>query len=313
MDRLKNIRKQIPFLIQTVFGFALIIWILTQVNATEVFRYIARLRLTSLCWIFLFFAVSLCIHFYQWKYLLRRNSSNFGEHLLLPSFLVGFALSMSMPGGHLEGGKLFLLGGNMRGKTIAFVIEKTSHGFLKIALLSLVVPISFPKYRVPCMIVLGVLFLMYLFVPGLKRLKALQERNANLHWVFAKVTGYSFLSFLLLMGQYYVLLNETTPISLVATGICVVYVYSVSVLPLGVLGIGISQGVAIYFLAKHGVSAEHTIAISLFLFTVNGVLPALFGAYMLSKHHIHFGEIRRIAYLGYKMLRKETICSSKPG
>lgn len=302
--RLNTISKRIPYFIQMVFGIVLIVWILTQVNAFEVFQYIASIRIISIFLVLLFFVGSLWVHYHQWKYLLLRNSIDFDKRLLVPSFFAGFALTMIMPGGHMEGGKLFLLGGSIKGKTIAFALEKISHICLKISLLALVVPLYFPKYWFACIAVLVLLFLMLLLVPRLKRINAFQENNVNMQLIFLKSIGYSFLIFLLLIGQYYVLLNETSPISLVATGLCIVYVYGASVLPLGILGIGISQSLAIYFLAEHGVSAEQTIAISLFLFTVNGLLPALIGSYMLSKHRVHFGELQRIIYSGYKTLIK---------
>ena len=96
-----------------------------------------------------------------------------------------------------------------------------------------------------------------------------------------------------IMGmQYYLLLNEVDSISLSATYHTSVYLWSAGMVPISVSGLGIREGLAVYFFKFYDVSAAHAVATSLFLFTINTIIPALIGVFYIYKHRAYFGEIK---------------------
>jgi hypothetical protein len=267
-------------------------------------KYIITLRPSNLCWIIVLSVGSLWLYFHQWRYLLLKNTSGLKGKPILPSFLAGHTLRIIVPGAYLEPAKLFLLEGNLRGKSLAFVLEKISHDFVKIFLLAFIIPFHFHKYHIFCALVLVTLMVEYVFVPRIKRYRELFEVKFNVHLVFGVAVVYAFLIFILFSMRFYILLQQNTSISFLATLKSTVFLYGVTFLPLGFLGIGIQSGLAVFLLQEYGVVAEQAISASLLLSFLNSIVPALFGILMLNKNQLNFVDVRRTVSAVYKLFTK---------
>ena len=285
-------KQRIIYIFQFGIGLALIIWILMQVNREQFINYFRGLSLTNLFIIGLLSGLGLYIQFYRWKYLVERYSLHFELKDLLPSFFAGYAFRILIPGGHAEFSKIFLLPGKKRGKALAFGVEKLFQTLIKIFALIIVIPISFPDYTIYCIIGLIILIIGYFFFPRIPILKDLQEKDVNYHRVFGMNFIFSLGIYVLMGMQYYVLLNQADTISLIVTFHTSVYLWAAGMVPITVSGLGVREGLAVYFFDHYHISAAHAVATSLFLFTINIIFPAIIGAFYIYRKRAYFGELK---------------------
>jgi uncharacterized membrane protein YbhN (UPF0104 family) len=287
-----RIKQIIIYVVQICIGLALVVWILLQVDRQQFVEYFKNLSMFSLLCIFVLSGVGLYIQFRRWKYLVERYSIHFNLSDLLPSFFAGYTFRLLIPGGHAEFSKIFLLPGKKRGKVLAFGMEKFAQALIKILALLIVLPLTFPDYKVYSIFALLILIIGYFLFPRIPILKNFQEKDVNYHHVIGMNLIFAFGIFAIMGLQYYLLLNQADTISLTATYHTSVYLWSAGMVPISVSGLGIREGLAVYFFNFYGVSAAHAVATSLFLFTINTIVPAVIGAYYIYKNRAYFGEIK---------------------
>jgi len=258
----------------------------------EFVDYFKTLSFSSLIIILVLSGLGLYLQFWRWKYLVERYSIHFNSLDLLPSFFAGFAFRLLIPGGHAEFSKIFLLPGKKRGKVLAFGMEKFSQALIKILALLIVLPLTFPDYKLYSILILFLLIFGYFLFQRIPILKNLQEKDVNYHQVIGMNLVFSLGIFVIMGIQYYLLLNQVDTISLMATYHTSVYLWSAGMVPISVSGLGIREGLAVYFFKFYGVSAAHAVATSLFLFTINTIFPALVGVYFIYRNRSYFGELK---------------------
>lgn len=285
-------KKRLIYIIQISIGIALVVWILMQVDQEQFVAYFGKIYAHNLLYILGLSVISLVIQFHRWRYLIEKYSSHYDLRDLLPSFFAGFTFRIIIPGGPAEFSKIFMLPGKKRGKILAFGMEKVFLTFIKLIAILIVLPISFPQYSVYCFALFVILVIAYIFIPRLPYLKNWQEKDVNYHVVFANNVLFSLGIFVVMGVQYYILLNQVDVISLAATFHTSVYLWCAGMVPISVSGLGIREGLAVYFFRLYGVSPANAVATSLFLFVINTIFPALIGAYYIYKKRDHFREIR---------------------
>ena len=286
------IKQKIIYAVQICIGLALIIVISMHVDRVQFIDYFKSLSLISLVIIFGLSGVGLYIQFRRWKYLVERYSVNFNSMDLLPSFFAGFAFRILIPGGHAEFSKIFLLPGKKRGKVLAFGMEKFAQALIKISAVLIVLPLTFPDYKIYSIFILLVLVIGYFLFPRIPILKNLQEKDVNYHRVIGMNLVFAFGIFIIMGLQYYLLINQVDLVSLLATYHTSVYLWTAGLVPISVSGLGVREGLAVYFFNFYGVSAAHAVATSLFLFTINTIFPALVGIYYIYRNRAYFGELK---------------------
>jgi uncharacterized membrane protein YbhN (UPF0104 family) len=287
-----GIRSKIIYFSQIAIGLVLVIWIMMQVDRQKFVDYFVNLSLSNFLLVVILAIVSLFFQFRRWRNLVEQYSMHFNFKDLLPSFLAGFTFRLIIPGGPAELSKIYLLPGKKRGKVLAFGMERVFLTFIKLLAILIVFPLTFPQYTIYCSGLLIVLGLVYFFFPRLPALKSLQEKDVNYHRVFAINAFFSSVAFLVMGLQYYLLLNQTTPISLAHSLQTTVYLWSSGLVPISVSGLGVREGLAVYFFRMYDVPAAYAVATSLFLFTINSIFPALSGTYFIYKNRSHFAEIK---------------------
>ena len=236
--------------------------------------------------------VGLYIQFKRWKYLVEKYSLHYNTADLIPSFFAGYAFRLLIPGGHAEFSKVFLLPGKKRGKVLAFGMEKFAQAIIKIFALLVVLPFTFPDYRIYSVLFLLVLIAGYFLFPRIPILQNLQETDVNYHKVIGMNILFAVGVFAIMGLQYYVLLNQVDSISLLATYHTSVYLWSSGLVPISVSGLGVREGLAVFFFNFYNVPAAHAVATSLFLFALNTIAPGLIGVYYIYKHRSYFGEVK---------------------
>jgi len=285
-------KKRLIYLVQICIGIALVIWILMQVDQQQFLAYYSNIHVYNLLFIVFLGAISLVIQFRRWRYLIEKYSDHYDLRDLLPSFFAGFTFRIIIPGGPAEFSKIFMLPGKKRGKILAFGMEKVFLTFIKLIAILIVIPISFPQYLVYCLALIIVLIMAYFFIPRLHYLKDWQEKDVNYHIVFANNILFSLGIFIMMGLQYYILLNQVDIISMAATFHTSVYLWCAGMVPVSISGLGVREGLAVYFFRLYDVSPANAVATSLFLFVINTIFPALVGTYYIYKKRSHFREIK---------------------
>ncbi len=286
------IKQRIIYAVQISIGITLVVWILLQIDREQFVNYFLNISFYNLFIVSLLGVISLILQFRRWRYLVERYSIHFNMKDLIPSFFAGFAFRLIIPGGHAEFSKIFLLPGKKRGKILAFGVEKVFQTIIKVIALLIVLPLTFPEYTIYYIICFLIIVVGYFLFPRIPVLKDLQEKDVNYHRIFAINLLFAFGIFISMGLQYYILLNQVDVVSISATFHTVVYLWGAGMVPISISGLGIREGLAVYFFNFYNVSAAHAVATSLFLFTINTIIPALVGAFYIYKNRTQFGEIK---------------------
>jgi len=287
------LKQRIIYFLQISVGLILVLWILRQVDREKFIDYFSSLSLLNLVLILVLSAGSLVLQFQRWRYLIDQYSAHFDRKDLLPSFFAGFSFRLIIPGGPAEFSKIFIMSGRKRGKALAFAMEKVFLTLIKMFAILIVLPLTFQSYFVYCLILFAILVAAYFLLPRFRLLSELREKEAKYHFVFVMNVFFSLGILLIMAMQYYILLNQMDPISLPATLHTVVYLWSAGIVPISISGLGIREGLAVYFFRFYGIAPAYAVATSLFLFTINAILPALVGVYYIYKNRAHFREFKK--------------------
>ena len=285
-------KQRIIFFIQLSVGIALILWIMLQVDRHKFIEYFKNISVSNLILMLFLSAISLVIQFQRWWYLVKQYSVSFNEKDLIPSFFAGFSLRLIIPGGPAEFSKIYLMSGKKRGKVLAFGMEKIFITFIKILAILIVLPMTFSLHVFYYILMLALLLPGYFFLPRLPFLRILMEKKVNYHHIFGINVLFSLGILLIMALQYYILLNELHPIAFPATLHTVVYLWASGIVPVSISGLGVREGLAVYFFKFYGIAPAYAVATSLFLFTLNAIVPALIGVFYIYKHRTLFTEIK---------------------
>jgi uncharacterized membrane protein YbhN (UPF0104 family) len=286
-------RQILLYIIKFIVGIALVYWLLSQVDQQRFVTYFRQIDLYTILLIILLSILGLTAQFLSWRYLIQKNALDFNPKDLFPSFIAGFTFRLMIPGGHAELSKIFLLPGKKRGKAMAFALDKSFQAYVKIQLVLIVLPITFPDYTIYAYGLALSLLLGLFFIPKIKILKEFKETDANFLAMLPLLLSFFLFNFIIMAGQYYLLLNKVNDISFLNTAHTVIYLWASGVVPISISGLGIREGLAVYFFRTYGIPNAYAIATSLFLFVLNQIMPALAGIYYIHQKRAHFKEIKR--------------------
>jgi hypothetical protein len=285
-------KNKLLYLVKVIIGISIVVWILFQVDQRKFFAYFYTLNPLLLFLILPLSVMSLYIQYLRWKYMVSSYSDNYQLSDLLPSFFAGFAFRLMIPGGHAELSKVFLLPGRKRGKVMAFAMERIFQSMIKIFLSVALLFVHFPQYLVYYVIFSILIIIFYFVLPHLRIMKGFTEKAVNYNRVFLWSLLFAAGIYFVMVIQYYILLQDAYPVSIGPVAYTVVYLWSAGVIPISISGLGIREGLAVYFFNLYGVPAAFAVATSLFLFVINAIVPALIGVYYIYKKRAHLQEIK---------------------
>ena len=287
-----DLKERIIYFLQISIGLTLVWFILLQVDREKFVDYFINLSIVNLVLILILSALSLLLQYYRWRYLLDQYSLSSNRKDILPSFFAGFSFRLIIPGGPAEFSKIFIMAGRKRGKALAFAMERVFLTFIKIVAILIVLPLTFHAYIIYYVLIFLVTLIAYFLLPRFPLFKELKEKDASYHIVFVINVFFSAGILLIMAMQYFILLNQISPISFPATLHTTVYLWSAGIVPVSISGLGIREGLAVYFFRFYGVAPAYALATSLFLFTVNVILPALAGVFYIYKYRAQFKDIK---------------------
>lgn len=281
-----TIKNKLIFILKYSVGIFLLFWIISRVNRDTLVDTITNLTFFNIVVILLIALVNLTIQFRLWKFLVESHSRHFDLKDLLPSFFAGFAFRLMIPGGHAEFSKVFLMRGRKRGKVIAFGIEKFFQTILKIVLVALAIPVVFPEYKVSLLTVAFVIIIAVSVLPFVlkkERFAKHQEKDVSYTRIFLLSLVHSIPIFLTIALQYYYLLKLFYNVSFFQVIIVTVFIWGAGIIPISVSGLGVRENLAAFFLAQYNVPGASAVAISLFVFFINAIIPAMIGVISILK------------------------------
>lgn len=304
-------KRWILFILKITTGFAIVAWILMQVDREKFISYFLNLKVWDLLIIIILSLVSLWLQYLRWKYLLVQYSNSFEKQDLVPSFFAGFTFRLMIPGGHAELSKVFLLPGRKRGKIMAFGMERIFQTVLKIIMSLAFLPVFFPQYFWMCTGIIVLSVAGYLLLPKIPILKEYAEKETPYHKTFLMTTIYSIGVYMIMVFQYHILIVENYQIGIMATGFTVIYLWSAGIIPVSISGLGIREGLAVYFFSFYGVPAAYALATSLFLFVLNAIAPAIAGIPYIYRKRGHFKEVQNSLQTSREILK--SLLPHRPG
>ncbi|MCB0283404.1 MAG: flippase-like domain-containing protein [Calditrichaeota bacterium] len=297
-DILKN---RLIFAAKYLIGFILLAWILARVDRQNMVSILLSVNAGTLLNVLILALINLFLQFRLWKFLVESHSVNFQIKDILPSFFAGFAFRLMIPGGHAEITKIFLLPGPKRGKAIAFGIEKFFQTVFKIVLVLIALPIVLPEYQFILLSSAGLLLAGFIILPFYlknERFSRFQEKNVSYKRIFLAAFLHTVPIFLSLALQYHILLNDSFSISFFETSIVTVFIWGAGLIPVSVSGLGVRENIAVLLLAKYGVPGAGAVGISLLLFFINAILPAIAGVFIIIRRRNDIkgagGEIKKV-------------------
>ncbi len=280
------IKQRLSFVLKYMIGLVLLGWILWRVDRREMVRMLLSFDFDVLALLLSIAFVNLAVQFYRWKYLIEQHSTQYEARDLLPSFFAGFAFRLMLPGGHAEITKIFLLPGQKRGKVVAFGIEKFFQTYIKLFSVLIALPFVFHEYRIPLWSLAIISVIAYLFLPLFFRLsfmKRFQEKDINYKRVLPGTLLFTVIIFAALIMQYYLLLNDVQSIAFLDTLLSVIFIWGAGLLPITVSGLGVRENLAVFFFAKYGIPAYTAVGVSLLIFFINAIIPAMIGVVFILK------------------------------
>ena len=276
-----------------MIGLLILGWLLWRFDLRQIARSVLTFSPAAISATIFFSMVNLSLQFYRWYYLIRHHSDHYEKSDLLPSFFAGFAFRLMIPGGHAEISKIFLIPGKKTGKVFAFGLEKYFETYIKIIFILLALPMVFNEYRFwlwPGALT-GIIF--YFFLPSVMKkgiLGKYQEKEVNYNRVFSRALLFSLSVFVCLVAQYHILLNDTHTIGVTDTILTAVFIWGAGLIPISVSGLGVREGFAVYFLGRQGIGAPIAVGVSLFVFSLNVLLPAFIGVIFIYRRRKYLKE-----------------------
>ena len=285
-------KRWLLYIVKIGVGIAIIIWILMQVDQHKFIAYFLTMRAVDLAIILALSLLGLWIQFMRWKYLVGQYSVSFQVRDLMPSYFAGFTFRLMIPGGHAELSKVFLLPGRKRGKIMAFGMERIFQSYLKIVLSFAFLPVFFPEYTWICVAAILIVIAGYAYFPRIPLLRTYAEKETPYHHTFLITALFSIAVYAVMVFQYHILISGQYTIRLSASAFTVIYLWSAGVVPISISGLGIREGLAVFFFQFYGVPPAYALATSLFLFVINAIIPALIGIPYIYRSRENFREIR---------------------
>jgi len=240
--------------------------------------------------VFLLLVLSFIRHllqFHNWYFSLQINTLfKAPKKEVISSYLIGQTLRFAVPGGPASFAKIFYVPNSS--KLSSFWSSIAEKSFMTWTTWFFAVLAGMLYYRKIPVWFWMILLLILIFLPFLvKFILGANKRFSALHAPysvqFPKIISVQVLSNLLCFGQYWLILNCFSSINFWQSWIRMALIQFSNTIPITISGLGLREGFAIHFLAGAGFSPEQAVSVSLTLFFIHDVLPALIGIGFLLK------------------------------
>jgi uncharacterized protein (TIRG00374 family) len=291
-----------------IVGILLVVIIFRKINQNEsVFGVLADANLLYVFFALILLAPHIFIAFLKWRYLLRISFPDISNKDSFGSLLFGITLGMVTPGNIGELGRgLFFQDKSKMVITGLAVIDKLTNflvmgtlGFFSINVF-LFNQLKLSENITALIIIGGAILMLFLWVTTFKNnwvrflVKKILDRFPENSQIRAFLAAFkqinhknvfvilvlTFIWFSIIILQYHILISGFTKIELVRSfqGVTAA-IFTKMFLPLSFGGLGIREGVTVFYFSLLNISKAAVFNTSLIIFLINFIIPAVIGFY----------------------------------
>lgn len=316
--------------IKFIVGILLVFIIYRRINRNEsVFEVLTNANLSYVFISLILLIPHVYIAFLKWRYLLRTNFPGISNNETFGSLLFGITLGMVTPGniGELGRGLFFQKESKMRITGLA-VLDKISNmliigslGFFSISIFllnQLELSVNLEHFIIVGGTIVFVLFWIAAFKKSwikllFKKIAGWFPQNSHLKAFMTafKRIGYkdifvililTLFWFVVIIVQYHVLISGFTDVALIQSFQAVpAAIFSKMFLPFSFGGLGIREGITVFYFSLFNISKAAVFNASLIIFFINFLIPALVGFY----HVLRLNKAKRIESLTFEHFEPE--------
>ena len=280
-------RKKFVFLLKISFSLLIIFYLVTQLSLQQLYHSWRLLSLSTSLVLVLLLMVNLVFQLLRWKIMVMNHIPQAKFRHIVKSFFAGFALRLSVPGGYAEIGKIFMVNGSRGEALLAFGTEKYIVLSTQFLLLGLAGWHVLPQFRVGFIAIVAValvLFATYPFFPRFPFLKRYLNPELPYSTSMIMVAVLTLIVYALVTTQYYIMIFPEKILNWFETASIVMLLIGSAMIPISYSGLGIREGVGIFLFGPFGLTPERVVSMTLFIFFMNTVIPALIGVIFITKH-----------------------------
>jgi uncharacterized membrane protein YbhN (UPF0104 family) len=251
------------------------------------------------------------IHFIRWRYLLRLLSKEITNSDVLSSLLIGFSAGFFTPAqvgevagriaSHPDIRKSHIIGITIIDKMYIFAATIIT-GIPSLAIFTASYYFEYWHSLYTVIIAVGIFAVAVIFLlpERIQPLFGLLPSRIRDHKLYAMigiieekfhnrqarpVLALSLLLYVIIIVQFFILLNAFEPVSLTDTAIGSMSVYFIKavILPISIGDLGVRESASVFFFSKFGVSSAAAFNASMCMFLVNVLLPSIAGAVLILK------------------------------
>jgi len=292
-SRVRLDRKRFFAILRIAGGPLLLLIILLRVDLSEIATSFSHIRSLPFAGAAALVTVNFAVQIMKWGYLLS-GSVKASRGDLIRSVIGGYAFVLATPGRVGEFSRALFIPGESKLKTMGFVAIDMLSAFSIVALLS-GLSLALLHWGLFTLVPLAIMGSFTLIVLRPHLLGIGGQKLSRLHLLRGKFSLLldgiqtlssrrlvmllliSLLYFLVYSTQFYLLLSAFEKVDFRVMVICFPLVMLINSLAITVGGLGVREGAAVLVFARFGVQESSALGAALLLFTINILIPGLFG------------------------------------
>lgn len=284
------------FIIKVAISLGLILWAFSHINLNNVKTFYFTLEIEKIILILVLSLINLALQYFRYSVILDQSINHYTKKQALISFLAGFALRLTIPGGHGEIGKLLLIPGKTKNRLTVYGVEKFTSFMVIIFLFGFATLKIFPRklYLFSFSLIPILIILLYSKYKNSKAAKLLFVDDIFYSRLIAEVGLITVAVYIIFILQYWTILSSYGIRFLNMASISIVILASTTI-PISISGIGVRENVCVALLQPFGVPGEVGLGVPLLVFFFNVLVPASVGAILLAFNSNTFkGRVKSI-------------------
>ena len=286
MQRL--VKNKIIYFVKIIITITILFFIFRKIDFTQLINTFKNISITTVIFILLIAVIKIFIEYKNWGHYLKINPDyNPQNSEIFRSLMIGHALRFLIPGGHAVVGKMYFVNNRKMLTFMSVGVEKFFQIWINLLYASFAAIFYFRHTQLFWMIFLFILILsLPLLIYLIKHLH--KKQSVEIYFtkylkIVPRICSMQGIYMALTIFQYFLLLNNFLRFHFFSSIISIPLILFANVIPITYAGLGLREKFAMEVLSKYHISSEIAITVSLTIFILNSVLPALLGLYFIIK------------------------------
>lgn len=276
-------KKVVFFVVRIFISAGLIIWAFSRVDLQKVKMFFLTLEAREILLILAMSLLNWVLQYLRYLVILNKSIVHYTQRQALISFLAGFALRLTLPGGHGEIGKLLLIPGKVKNRLTVYGVEKFTSFLIVLFLFGFsALKIFTGKWYLLFFSLIPILtILLYSKLKESRIAKSIFIADLSYGRLVFKVALITVAVYTIFILQYWTILSSYGITFWTMASINIIILASIFI-PISISGIGIRENVAVALLLPFGIPSEVGLGVPLLVFAFNVLFPASVGAILLA-------------------------------